>query len=195
MKSLLYGKLSVKLNEWTLRLVMTKTNKVEENNVGGNDIFFTFSKLLLGAVWKSIFIVDCWFAILIESSIVRSVNETSVFFSFSLLGCLLRPVGLSLPYLLFLFYLPFVPVASLRSFKGNWACMIIVLYFNLLILSFIGHTGYFLKIQLFFSVILCLVQVAFQILLAVLGNNLIQKCEFLELLLRHVGLVRLDNLE
>ncbi|CAO1304226.1 unnamed protein product [Diamesa serratosioi] len=89
--------------------------------------------------------------------------------------CLLRPVGLSLPYLLFLFYLPFVPVASLRSFKG--------------------HTGYYLKILLFFSVILCLVQISFQILLAVLGNDLVQKCEFLELLLRHVGLVRLDNLD
>ncbi|CAO1375472.1 unnamed protein product [Diamesa hyperborea] len=89
--------------------------------------------------------------------------------------CLLRPVGLSLPYLLFLFYLPFVPVASNRSFKG--------------------HTGYYLKILLFFSVILCLVQVAFQILLVVLGNDLVQKCEFLELLLRHVGLVRLDNLD
>ena len=59
----------------------------------------------------------------------------------------------------------------------------------------IGHTGYYLKILIFFSVILCLVQVAFQILLAVLGNDLVRKCEFLELLLRHVGLVRLDNLE
>lgn len=74
--------------------------------------------------------------------------------------------------------------------------MRIVLYINCCeIFSLIGHTGYYLKILLFFSVILCLVQISFQILLTVLGNDLVQKCEFLEILLRHVGLVRLDNLE
>jgi len=80
-----------------------------------------------------------------------------------------------LPYLLFLFYLPFVPVASYRSVKG--------------------HTGYYLKLLIFVSVLLVLAQIAFQILLTVLGNDFIAKCEFLEILLRHVGLVRLDELE
>lgn len=35
-------------------------------------------------------------------------------------GCFLRPVGLSLPYLVFLLYLPFVPVASARSIRGKF---------------------------------------------------------------------------
>jgi len=39
------------------------------------------------------------------------------------------------------------------------------------------------------------VQIAFQILLAIVGNEFIEKCEFLEVLLRHVGVVRFDALE
>jgi hypothetical protein len=58
-----------------------------------------------------------------------------------------------------------------------------------------GHTGYYLKLLIFVSVLLCLAQAAFQILLAVLGNDFVAKCEFLELLLRHVGFVRFDELE
>lgn len=45
------------------------------------------------------------------------------------------------------------------------------------------------------SVLLCLTQSAFHIFLAVVGNDFIEKCEFLEILLRHVGLVRLDKLD
>lgn len=58
-----------------------------------------------------------------------------------------------------------------------------------------GHTGYYLKLLIFVSVLLVLAQIAFQILLAVLGNEFVAKCEFLEILLRHVGLVRLDELK
>lgn len=42
--------------------------------------------------------------------------------------------------------------------------------------------------------LLCLAQSGFQIFLAVVGNDFIAKCEFLEILLRHVGVVRLDDL-
>ncbi|XP_070500560.1 piezo-type mechanosensitive ion channel component isoform X4 [Chironomus tepperi] len=89
--------------------------------------------------------------------------------------CLLRPVAISLPYLLFLFYLPFIPVANYRSIKG--------------------HTGIYLALLISVSVLLCLAQIGFQIFLAVVGNDVIAKCEFLEILLRHVGFVRLDNLD
>lgn len=58
-----------------------------------------------------------------------------------------------------------------------------------------GHTGYYLKLLIFVSTVLCLLQMAFQILLAVLGNDFVSHCEFLETLLRHVGLVRLDELD
>ncbi|KAG5675805.1 hypothetical protein PVAND_005679 [Polypedilum vanderplanki] len=89
--------------------------------------------------------------------------------------CLLRPTGLSLPYLLLLFYLPFIPVANHRSIKG--------------------HTGFYLLLLICISVLLCLVQIAFQIFLAVVGNEIIEKCQLLEIILRHVGLVRLDELD
>lgn len=58
-----------------------------------------------------------------------------------------------------------------------------------------GHTGYYLKLLIFVSFVLCSLQIAFQVLLAVLGNELIVKCDFIEILLRHVGVVRLDDLE
>lgn len=45
------------------------------------------------------------------------------------------------------------------------------------------------------SVLLCLTQIGFQIFLAVVGNDIIAKCEFLEILLRHVGFVRIDDLD
>jgi piezo-type mechanosensitive ion channel component 1/2 len=61
--------------------------------------------------------------------------------------------------------------------------------------TFAGHTGFYLSLLIFVSVLLCLAQSAFQIFLAVVGNEFVQKCEFLEILLRHVGLVRLDELD
>jgi hypothetical protein len=64
-----------------------------------------------------------------------------------------------------------------------------------LIPSNLGRTGFYLALLIFVSVLLCLAQIAFQIFLAVVGNDIIAKCEFLEILLRHVGLVRLDALD
>lgn len=123
-------------------------------------------------------------------------------FLFSVSGILLRPVLLSFPYLLFLFYLPFVPVAAPRSIRGEPVARARDFYWLLtwqidfpFAISSAGHTGYYLKLLIFVSTLLCLAQSAFQILLAVLGNELIAKCEFLEILLRHVGVVRFDELE
>lgn len=64
-----------------------------------------------------------------------------------------------------------------------------------LFFRYLGHTGIYLALLIFVSVLLCLTQIAFQIFLAVVGNDIIAKCEFLEILLRHVGLVRLDELD
>ncbi|XP_055643566.1 piezo-type mechanosensitive ion channel component isoform X1 [Toxorhynchites rutilus septentrionalis] len=88
--------------------------------------------------------------------------------------CLMRPVGLSLPYLLFLFGLPFVPVATPRSIKGS--------------------TGIYFKIYITISILLLVGQIAFQIVFIVLGYQLIDSCQFLELLLRHIGLVKFEDL-
>lgn len=62
-------------------------------------------------------------------------------------------------------------------------------------LVYLGHTGIYLVLLIVVSVLLCLSQIAFQVFLAVVGNDFIKKCEFLEILLRHVGLVRLDELD
>lgn len=58
-----------------------------------------------------------------------------------------------------------------------------------------GGPGVFYKLLILVSIITFLLQAAFQIYLAVVGNATIIKCEFLEILLRHVGFVRLDELE
>lgn len=60
--------------------------------------------------------------------------------------------------------------------------------------SYLGRTGFYLALLTLVSVLLCLTQIAFQVFLAIAGNEIIPKCEFLEILLRHIGLVRLDNL-
>ncbi|XP_062548757.1 piezo-type mechanosensitive ion channel component isoform X4 [Armigeres subalbatus] len=89
--------------------------------------------------------------------------------------CLMRPVGLSLPYLLFLFGLPFVPVATARSIKGS--------------------TGIYFKLYIVISILLLLGHIAFQIVLIALGDQLIESCQFLEVLLRHIGLVKFKDLD
>lgn len=127
-------------------------------------------------------------------------------FIFNATGCFLRPVVLSLPYLLFLLYLPFVPVASSRSIRGNFTRQSDFCHTSHWLqltfsnpknysLFYTGFTGYYLKLLIFVSFALCALQVAFQVLLAVLGNEFIVKCDFIEILLRHVGVVRLDSLE
>ncbi|XP_053696010.1 piezo-type mechanosensitive ion channel component isoform X3 [Sabethes cyaneus] len=89
--------------------------------------------------------------------------------------CLMRPVGLSLPYLFFLLCLPFVPVATPRSIKGS--------------------TGIYFKIYIALSILLLVGQITFQIVFIVLGYELIESCQFLELLLRHIGLVKFEDLD
>lgn len=44
------------------------------------------------------------------------------------------------------------------------------------------------------STIIVLLQVAFQIVLASEGKGFLQACEFLEILFRHIGMIRLNNL-
>lgn len=94
-------------------------------------------------------------------------------FSFFFAGILIRPVALSIPYLILLFYTPFVPVATTKTIRG--------------------HTGYFFKAAIALSTITVLLQIAFQIYLISDGNNLLKPCEFLEILFRHIGMIRLNE--
>lgn len=67
-----------------------------------------------------------------------------------------------------------MPVATPRSIKGS--------------------TGIYFKIYIAVSILLLLGQIAFQIVFVVLGYELIEQCTFTEILLRHVGLVKFEDL-
>lgn len=100
---------------------------------------------------------------------LKSLNK---FFIIS--GILCRPVALSIPYLIFLFYTPFVPVATARTIRG--------------------HTGYFYKLAIAITSIIILLQIAFQIVLLAEGSQFLKSCEFLELLFRHIGMIKLNDI-
>lgn len=95
-----------------------------------------------------------------------------MFASFS--GILYRPVGLTLPYLLLLLYLPFVPVATEKTIRG--------------------HPGYYFQISIALTVVIFLVQIAFQIVLATLGEQIVSSCNFLEIVLRHIGMIKFNGM-
>ncbi|XP_055299200.1 piezo-type mechanosensitive ion channel component isoform X31 [Sitodiplosis mosellana] len=86
---------------------------------------------------------------------------------------LVRPVALSIPYLILLFYIPFVPVATTKTIRG--------------------HTGYFFKAAIALSTITVLLQISFQIVLVSKGSDFLQSCEFLEILFRHIGMISLHD--
>ncbi|XP_045471013.1 piezo-type mechanosensitive ion channel component isoform X4 [Harmonia axyridis] len=99
-----------------------------------------------------------------------------------LLPCILaisiifRPSVLSGIYLLFLCYFPFVPVPTTSTMAG--------------------HTGIYLKLMIVVSILTSLTQAAFQIFLvsdSPYGHMLVN-CDFLERILRTVGLVKMDHL-
>uniref|UniRef100_A0A336KKX9 CSON012824 protein n=1 Tax=Culicoides sonorensis TaxID=179676 RepID=A0A336KKX9_CULSO len=56
-----------------------------------------------------------------------------------------------------------------------------------------GHTGYFLASFIGVSLLLVLLQIAFQIVLAVIGSDFLAHCEFLEKLFRHLGFIKLSG--
>jgi hypothetical protein len=85
-----------------------------------------------------------------------------------------RPVGISIPYFLLFLYLPLVPVATTKSMKGR--------------------TGVFLKVLIGSTILISLCQIAFQIVIVSLGSDFLPECGFLEIILRHVGLVKLTGL-
>lgn len=89
-------------------------------------------------------------------------------------GILYHPVGLTFPYLLLLLYLPFVPVATVKTIRG--------------------HTGYYFQIAIAVIVLIFLVQIAFQIVLVALGEEIVSSCNFLEILLRHIGLTKFNGM-
>ncbi|XP_018574920.1 piezo-type mechanosensitive ion channel component isoform X3 [Anoplophora glabripennis] len=88
-----------------------------------------------------------------------------------------RPSGLSALYLLILFYLPFVPVPTEKTMSG--------------------HTGIFLKILIVITSLTALGQVIFQIVLVAKPPyaEFLENDVLLEKILRHVGFIRLNNVD
>lgn len=91
--------------------------------------------------------------------------------AFVTLGILYRPLGLTLPYLLLLLYLPFVPVATVKTIRG--------------------HTGYYFQFSIAIIVLIFLVQVSFQIVLLSLGQQIVSSCNFLEI---HLGIIKFNGM-
>lgn len=87
-----------------------------------------------------------------------------------------RPSALGLLYFLFMLYFPFVPVPTTESMQG--------------------HTGLYLKILILVASLTTLSQIIFQVALAALPpyGGFLQACESYELILRHIGYIRLDNM-
>ncbi|XP_077295229.1 piezo type mechanosensitive ion channel component [Arctopsyche grandis] len=92
---------------------------------------------------------------------------------------IIRPIGFSLLYLLLMFYLPFVPVPTAKTFKG--------------------HAGHYLRCVLVISVITMFCQIAWQITIVSIPmkwyDDWLKYCEPIEAGLRHAGLVDLNNLD
>ncbi|KAK3878310.1 hypothetical protein Pcinc_017051 [Petrolisthes cinctipes] len=91
-------------------------------------------------------------------------------------GGVLRFSLMSLAYLLLLMAIPLLPAPTFHTMRG--------------------HTGRFLKAVVGISVVNFLLQFTFQIVLLSLPPYayFLQQCDFLEKLLRHLGLVRLDGI-
>lgn len=89
-------------------------------------------------------------------------------------GILCRPVALAIPYLLFLLYIPFVPCATIKTIRG--------------------HTGYYFRLVIGVTAVITLLQIAFQVVLLARGEEFFKSCEFLEILFRHIGLIKLNKL-
>ncbi|CAG7819154.1 unnamed protein product [Allacma fusca] len=90
-----------------------------------------------------------------------------------------RPCGLSLLYLLLILYLPLVPIPKSRTFTG-------------------GHTGRYLKVALFISFLTVAAQFIFQVVLLSLPpsyGSFLTDCQITEKVLRHLGLVKLNDLQ
>ncbi|XP_052864339.1 piezo-type mechanosensitive ion channel component [Anopheles cruzii] len=88
---------------------------------------------------------------------------------------LMRPVGLALPYLIFLLAIPYVPVANKKTIQGP--------------------TGLFLRLLILFVVLILVAVITFQLVLIGFPETSFQSCQLGEIVLRHIGLVSFNGLD
>uniref|UniRef100_A0A182NU57 Piezo-type mechanosensitive ion channel component n=1 Tax=Anopheles dirus TaxID=7168 RepID=A0A182NU57_9DIPT len=87
---------------------------------------------------------------------------------------LMRPVGLAIPYLIFLLVLPYVPVANKKTI--------------------LGPTGLFMRLLVLFVVLDLAAVIVFQLVLIAFPGSSLESCQLGELILRHIGLVPFNGL-
>uniref|UniRef100_A0A182LTJ0 Piezo-type mechanosensitive ion channel component n=1 Tax=Anopheles culicifacies TaxID=139723 RepID=A0A182LTJ0_9DIPT len=94
--------------------------------------------------------------------------------SMGITGVLMRPVGLAIPYLIFLLAVPYVPVANKKTI--------------------LGPTGLFMRLLILCAVVDLAVMIVFQLILIGFPGSSIESCSLGEIILRHIGLVSFNNL-
>ncbi|XP_053665135.1 piezo-type mechanosensitive ion channel component [Anopheles marshallii] len=87
---------------------------------------------------------------------------------------LMRPVGLAIPYVVFLLSIPYVPVANKKTI--------------------LGPTGLFMRLLILCAVVDLAVTIVFQLILIGFPGSSIEPCSLGEIVLRHIGLVSFNNL-
>ncbi|XP_058124616.1 piezo-type mechanosensitive ion channel component isoform X1 [Anopheles coustani] len=87
---------------------------------------------------------------------------------------LMRPVGLAVPYLIFLLVLPHVPVANKKTI--------------------LGPTGLFMRLLILATILVLAAVVTFQLVLIGFPSSSVESCQLGEIVLRHIGLVSFNGL-
>ncbi|XP_035907430.1 piezo-type mechanosensitive ion channel component isoform X4 [Anopheles stephensi] len=87
---------------------------------------------------------------------------------------LMRPVGLAIPYLIFLLAIPYVPIANKKTIMGT--------------------TGTFIKLLTLYAILYLAITVTFQIVLISFPGSSVVPCSLGEIVLRHIGIVSFNQL-
>ncbi|KFB42311.1 AGAP009276-PA-like protein [Anopheles sinensis] len=86
----------------------------------------------------------------------------------------MRPVGLAVPYLIFLLVLPHVPVANKKTI--------------------LGPTGLFMRLLILVTILVLAAVITFQLVLIGFPNSSVESCQTGEIVLRHIGFVSFNGL-
>uniref|UniRef100_A0AAG5DE22 Piezo-type mechanosensitive ion channel component n=1 Tax=Anopheles atroparvus TaxID=41427 RepID=A0AAG5DE22_ANOAO len=87
---------------------------------------------------------------------------------------LMRPVGLAVPYLIFLLVLPHVPVANKKTI--------------------LGPTGLFMKLLILVTILVLAAVITFQLIVIGFPSSTVARCGMGEIVLRHIGIVSFTGL-
>lgn len=96
-----------------------------------------------------------------------------------------------------LFILPFVPVATPRTIKGespHYAIVAVLHVLNCPVIHSPGRTGVYFKALILISTLTSISHGIFEIIIQTQGSEIIERCGLTEIILRHIGFVQLGGL-